>query len=100
MHYNLQIVALLELHFSFAVLEEEHQNNARFNWSITTSDYELNSLKSSTLIRQKVQNDTWLNPSLDIDCMDLGLLFVFSRFCESYGAYQSWNRKICARDVV
>lgn len=78
MHYNLQIVALLELHFSFAVLEEEHQNNARFNWSITTSDYELNSLKSSTLIRQKVQNDTWLNPSLDIDCMDLGLLFVFS----------------------
>lgn len=27
---------------------------------------------------QKVQNDTWLNPSLDIDCMDLGLLFVFS----------------------
>lgn len=65
---------LLQLHFPLTVLQEEHQNNARFNCSITTLEHQLLSHKSLLLISAWAESlEGYVAESLVGHGVDLGL---------------------------
>lgn len=67
---------LLQLHFPLTVLQEEHQNNARSNCSITTSEHQFLSHKSLLLISAWAESpEGYVAESLVGHGVDLGLFF-------------------------